>query len=66
MTDKIKIKWQGTHWKRSSHAFLIKANAGDSSLCGLNALTSDGVTSDKPRRTPCGSCLNKIKKLNKE
>ncbi len=64
MKDIIKVKWQGIHWKRSSHAFLSETKAGGVSLCGRETLTSDGVTSDEPQRIACGSCVNKIKKLN--
>ncbi len=57
-----KIKWQGTNFKRASHAFLADKKAGQASLCGIESLTS-GDTSDTPEITACGSCIKKAKKL---
>ena len=58
-----KIKWQGDHPKRASHAFLIETEGGGVSLCGLEVLSGNGEVSDKPKRHACGSCQNKIEKL---
>jgi len=59
MNDK-KIKWQGSHWKRASHAFLIDADSkpGQVSLCGRETLTTSEAF-DKPQVRACGNCVKK-------
>ena len=63
MNTEVKIKWQGSHWKRASHAFLMETKPGEVSLCGVAVLSNDGEVFNEPQRMPCGSCGNKIKKL---